>query len=167
LLKLDNPALKGRKKGTTIWGFLVIAALFVLYLGTRYRPYESLRKNFIKQMKALYRHRQRALKKTGSGGPEMSLEEMRRRIHSIYEQAGSILFNAYKEEPTSIYRYCRVIFIIVLLVCIFFLFMMLITTRLKAKTVDHGSVFDKFAICEKINYSFHKEIQNDPAVDQS
>jgi hypothetical protein len=167
LLKLDNPALRGRKRGTTVWGFLVIIALLILYQGARYRPYESLRKNFIKQMKSLYKHRQRALKTAGGRASEMSPEDTRRRINNFYEQAGSILFNAYKEEPTSIYRYCRVIFIIVLMVCIFFLIMMMITTRLKVTTDDHGSVFAKLEVRAKINYGFHKETWNDSAVDQS
>jgi Na+/melibiose symporter-like transporter len=167
LLKLDNPALRGRKKGTTVWGFLVIIALFILYQGVRYRPYESLRKNFIKQMKSLYKHRKRALKKAGGRASEISQEDTRRRINDFYEQARSILFNAYKEEPTSLYRYSRVIFIVVLMVCILLLLMMLITTSLKVKTDDHGSVFAKLEVRAKINYGFHKEIQNDSAVDQS
>ncbi len=167
LLKLDNPARRGRKRGTTVWGFLVIIALLILYQGVRYRPYESLRKNFIKQMKSLYKHKQRALKKAGGRASEMSREDTRRQINRFYEQAGSILFNAYKQEPTSIYRYCRVIFIVVLMVCIFFLLMMMINTRLKVKTDDHGSAFAKLEVRATINYGFHKEIQNDSAVDQS
>ncbi|MCI0692503.1 hypothetical protein L0337_10940 [candidate division KSB1 bacterium] len=131
LFKLENPALKGRKKGTTVWGFLAIIALFILYQGVRYRPYESLRKNFIKQMKSLYKHKKRALKKAGGRAPEISQEDTRRRINDFYEQARSILFNAYKEEPTGLYRYSRVIFIVVFTLCIFLLLMMLITTSLK------------------------------------
>ncbi len=131
LLKLDNPALSGRKKGTTAWGFLVILALFILYQGARFRPYESLRKNFIKQMKSLYKHKKRALKKAGGRAPEISQEDTRRQINDFYEQARSILFNAYKEEPTGLYRYSRAIFIVVFTLCILLLLMMLITTSLK------------------------------------
>lgn len=131
LFKLENPVLKGRKKGTTIWGFLAIIALLILYQGVRYRPYESLRKNFIKQMKALYKHRKRALKKVGGPASEISQEDTRRRINDLYEQAKGILFNAYKEEPSGFYRYSRVIFIVVFTLCIFLLLMMLITTSLK------------------------------------
>ncbi len=131
LFKLENPALKGRKKGTTVWGFLAIIALFILYQGVRYRPYESLRKNFIKQMKSLYKHRKRALKKAGGRASETSQEDARRRINDFYEQARSILFNAYKQEPTGLYRYSRAVFIVVFTLCIFLLLMMLITTSLK------------------------------------